>query len=151
MNTDVNNINSDATAEKTKSGSGKWWLFGGCGCLMVLLLCGGGIAIVAMPAMSVFQIMAEAQTQAQESERVQEALGTPIDFGPPAQTSSGQQITFSIPISGPDGQGTLRVEAKVNGLTDIQTTVSKVELDDGTEIDLLSDAEDISLDIDDGL
>ena len=138
-----NDVHPNLSEPPKKSRS--WLWFGGCGCLVVLLLCGGGIAALAVPAMGVFQAISEAQSMAQESAEVQAAIGSPVEFGPPAQSQDGQTITYEFPMTGPDGSATLTMKMQVSfSASENQEVV--VELEDGTKIDLLN-SEEFNLDI----
>ena len=79
--------NDQAYEQPKKSGKGLF-ACGGIGCILILLLCGGGVGLIAYMVMPVFGLLAEAQTLAESNVAVQQAIGEPITFDPPIQEIS---------------------------------------------------------------
>lgn len=142
--------NDQVYEQPKKSGKGLF-ACGGIGCILLLLVCGGGIGLMVYMMMPVFSIMQEAQTLAAENPQVIAALGEPITFGQPQQESQNNEtgeVTMSIPASGPNGSATVRFSMKFAGMT-FEKSAHTVELEDGRVIDLMGDG-GFDLDIDDG-
>ena len=138
-----------------KSSGKKWLLFGGCGCLAVLLLCGGGIGatywFVGRPAVA---FMAETMSLAKNSQAISDALGDPVEINEQPSfaqsTEDGKQIMeYRFNISGSETSGVLIVKASMGQNFQWTRESMILELEDGTEIDVDPDAE-LQLDIDTG-
>ena len=144
--------NDQVYEQPKKSGKGLF-ACGGVGCILLLLFCGGIVGLIAYMTMPVLQIIQEAQTLAAENNQVIEALGDNINFGAPvneAQNNETGEITMSIPISGDNGSGSVKVKMKMSGITFVKTAHT-VELEDGTVIDLMSDGGDFDMpEVEDG-
>jgi hypothetical protein len=125
-----------------------WFWFIPVGCVGMLVI---AISFVALLVMAVFGMMKssdaykDAVAQAKANPAVQAALGVPIDEGMlitgnvNVNNDSGD-ANLAIPLSGPNGAGTLYVEAvKSAG----EWSYSTLRLDTGSEhIDLLNDSSD---------
>jgi hypothetical protein len=151
----MNVENYDPQGEQSqarKSGGGKLLKIGGCGCLVLLLLCGGGIGYFVYKLKPSIQMMQESISMVQESEAVKAKLGNPITITqqafPKQSVEDGtQRMEYEMPISGPNGSGTMHLKVEVNG---IQLERRELYVDvDGEKIDLINSAE-FKLDIDDG-
>ncbi len=139
--------------DMARDGESKGWGVGrwiGCGCggclLVIVLIVGffaavGGLAFFGIKKSDVYQ---EALRRAQESPAVVEALGEPITTG--VLVSGSISVTgpsgtaeLAIPISGPDGAGTIYATAtKSEGQWEF--SVLEVNIDaTGERIDLLGD------------
>lgn len=115
------------------------------GCLGVLVLCAGlvgvvyGIVRTSFRASEPYQV---AITRAKANPEVTAALGTPLEEGAfptgSISTSGGSgSANLSIPIRGPNGKGTVYVQAeKFAGAWEYRRIVVTVN---GREIDLLAD------------
>ena len=129
----------------------KLWIFGGLGCFaLILVVCVGGGALVwftlGKPALD---FMNENMALVDTSEVAEELLGSPITRGAPAQQQDGTgSVTFSVPVSGPKGSGTLVFKGTygADGWTRDSINLNV----DGIEHDLSGAEEIFNLDIDDG-
>lgn len=96
-----------------KSGN-KIWLFGGIGCLLLSLLCVGGIGIgtymAAGPIMEALATVDAAEAQIQSSPEVQTELGTPVVIARTTTDSNQQSMIVGGDVSGPQGNGTYKIE-----------------------------------------
>ena len=118
------------------------------GCLGTLASCGClGAAIVVMGLSSLTKLGAytEAVAIATSDAEVRRELGTPIDTGWPRQSSVSSnngrtQARFSIPLDGPQADGTLHVDAEKEDDSEWRYRTLDVELENGTRIDLRDDA-----------
>lgn len=130
-----------------KSGA-KWWLIG---CFTLLLLCGGGLALVGYPiykiGVATAQAMTDAKTSIENSEEVKQILGAPIEVGQPTNTSSnanGDQMSIEItyPVKGSEKSG--EVTATIKGSPLGELTVDTMELTvDGGETHTLNSTESL--------
>ncbi len=140
------------SVEQPKSG-GKKWLIGGCGCLTLLaIVCIGGGAFVWMQVGKPFyDFLNENVVFIQDSEVVQDSLGTPIETGAPQTSSSTENgvasIELRIPASGPKANGTVVLKGKYEeGVWVREDLYLEIE---GERIELDPDAA-FQLNIDDG-
>jgi len=126
----------------TSSGSNLKWILG-IGCLGALILLGcfvGGIIYAVASSFKSSEVYVEAVSRARDDERVQAALGTPIEEGfmPTGSMStgpSGGRADIAISLSGPEGDGALLVNAeKLAGEWQFRALV--LQLDGGKRIDL---------------
>ncbi|MDC0709912.1 cytochrome c oxidase assembly factor 1 family protein [Stigmatella sp. ncwal1] len=92
------------------------------GCLTPVLMCGCFGALVFYFVTSTIKstdAYQQAVTLVSANPEVQEALGTPIDFGWPRgsvnATNGEGRASVSVPVEGPKGSGTLRLEAVSEG------------------------------------
>ncbi|NMO22451.1 hypothetical protein HPC49_48590 [Pyxidicoccus fallax] len=117
------------------------------GCLGTVASCGclGAIALaVGFSSLTQVGAYTDAVAIATSDAEVRRELGTPIDSGWPRQSSISSnngrtQARFSIPLDGPQADGTLHVDAEgEDGQWHYRTL--DVELEDGTRIDLRDDA-----------
>lgn len=102
--------------QKPKSGALKW-ILGGCGCLGLLaVICVGGVAYYIGPLMQdTIGIMNETTSMAKSSTVVQEALGSPVEItGGPRQSQDGNNMTFEVDVTGPNGSGTVYTKATID-------------------------------------
>lgn len=111
----------------------------GCGAILAFLVCaafGAGSIFYFLRSSDVYQM---AMAEAQQHPGVVARLGEPIEDGwlmsGSIETSNGDgSADFSIPLSGPNGSGTLAVEAtRSNGVWEF------------TQLDLQTESETISL------
>lgn len=127
-----------------KSSAGKWVLLGCGGCLGLVVLCAAfsvGIYFFAMNVIQKTDVYADAFKRVQNSTEVQGALGTPIATG---WTFSGSvnysndigNANFTVPVTGPKGEGTLVVKAHKPSGTAWHYAVLEVQLPDGRKVDL---------------
>jgi len=141
----------ESSMEQPRSSGKKWFACGGIGCILVLLLCGGGIAgIVAMIWPAVNTIAQEVPAKLMESQPLIDAVGEPITVGTPVQ--KGQEgeavIIFQYPVSGPEGSGTATANVRWKSFSEWSIDSLTVDVDEQT-IDVLA-SEEVELDIDDG-
>ena len=131
-----------------KSWWGRNWMWAvPSGCLGCLLLPAGCVAAIGFLVFGLFRtsdVYTEALERAREDLRVVEALGEPIEpgwwmMGSINISGPSGDADFSLPLSGPDGSGTLYVVAeKSAGEWAFETLL--VEIDGtGERIDLLGD------------
>mgnify|MGYP002620039490 CR=1 FL=1 len=126
------------------------WLLLPAGCLgsfvMITFIAFAGVAFI-MNMIKSSDVYVDALAAAQANTEVQEALGTPIRSGflvsGNIETSTaGGNASLAIPISGPDGSGTLLVEALMTGgVWDYQSLTVRIA-DTGATIDLLESDDD---------
>jgi FlaG/FlaF family flagellin (archaellin) len=125
-----------------------WFWFIPVGCIGMLAIAIGFVALLVMAVFGMIKssdAYKEAIAQAKASPAVQSALGTPIEEGllvtgnVNVNNDSGE-ANLAIPLSGPNGAGTLYVEAvKSAGAWSYST----LRLDTGSEqIDVLDDTSD---------
>lgn len=131
-------------AENTSWWSRNWKWVVPVGCLLPLLLivgCIGSIFMVATTAMKSSDVYKDALVKASSDPEVVAALGTPITAGfftnGKINTSgSTGDAAFSIPLSGPNGKGTIELEAKKSGgdwtyeklVVEIEKTKQRIDL-----------------------
>ena len=122
-----------------------WKWFVPVGCLSLIVLFVGFAALIIALVFGVIKssdVYEEALAQAQGHPSVQQSLGTPVDDGYFVSGSinvsgSGGDANFSIPLSGPNADGTLHVDAeKFAGEWSFNRLVLEVD-DSGEYIDLL--------------
>ncbi len=130
----------------------------GCGCiaaivaavsLVVLLLCGGfvvGILTFVFGMIKSSQPYSEAITKARASPVVVEALGEPVETGFFVSgnieiTGSSGHADLAIPISGPNGSGTIYVVAEKSGGEWTYRTLA-VAINDADRVNLLDEKTD---------
>lgn len=115
-----------------KSGAFKWLLIGGVGCLLVMLLLGGGCIGTIFFALSKAkdsQIYKQSLQQAQANPQVQAALGTPIEGGTPTQfnfnyNNGVENGNIVYAVQGPKGSGTVTAAGSASGGTWTFTTLA---------------------------
>ena len=134
------NVNVPAYPQQPK-GSGKKWIFAGCGCLLVIgLICGGCIGMGAYFGSGVISFTLDNTAAVQSSRKVQEIVGTPVAVSPPRSTQHNRAITLEFDVSGPNGTGKVTVVGTMND--DFSVTRDEIYLEfDGQRIDLDPDAE----------
>jgi hypothetical protein len=146
------NVKSDFEAhmEQPKSSGKKWFACGGIGCILLLLMCGGGIATVVAIAWPVVTIVGtDIPTRIKENPQVIAAVGEPVEVGPPEQKGQNQEtVMFEFDVSGPDGNGTANAAIRWKSFSEWAIDSLTVDVDDQT-IDILA-SEEVEVDIDDG-
>ena len=140
--------------EPAKSSGKKWFACGGIGCVLLVLICGGGIGISMVIGVPFAQTLTEAQSMACENQAVIDALGDPVQpVGGPAQNGDtdpdSYKFGFDIPVSGANANGKIKFTSTWKSMTEWTIDELKVEVEDGETIDVLAE-DDFSLDIDDG-
>ena len=136
--------------EPKKSGRG-WFACGGIGCILLLLVCGGGIGLSFMFGMPVVNTIIEANTAVSSNQKVADALGSPVTIGQPVQrTAEGNNVGLDFPISGPKGSGTMKLDLEWKSWNKWEMTGLTVEVKDGETIDVLN-SEEFKLDVEDGM
>lgn len=131
-------------APAPKNSGGKCLLWGCGGCLGLVVLGAVFSAFVFLSAMSIIKktdVYSEAFKRAQDSTEVQQALGTPIEngwsFSGSVNYNNGAGAAdFTVPVSGPKGEGTLKVKADKSAGGEWQYSKLEVELPDGRNVDL---------------
>ena len=138
-----------------KPSSKKWWMFGGCGCVVVLLLCGGGVlGMFLWVGKPLMDLMNENLTLARSSVAIQEALGDPIELDEnPAVANEAVEgrpvVILTYQVKGSDASGEVVIRATMEEDFSWSRESMLLILEDGTEIDVDPDAE-LDLDIDTG-
>lgn len=116
-----------------KSGGALKWILGGLGCFgLIIALCVGGFAYFAYQGVQMVTnnpALNEAKATLTSSAALGEKLGNPITLGPeapepPVQNGERMTITYRIPVSGPDGQGTATVTVDGKPFSDDWTVQS---------------------------
>ena len=127
--------------------------------LPVLCCCGGGGALMWFGIGQIFEMppYKDSLALAEQNPAVQQALGTPLDApddffslvsmmqdgGQLDVQNNGSQVDFIVemPVSGPNGTGTLIVDAESgDGGVSWTYTQQEIHLNDGTVIDLLGNS-----------
>ena len=123
-----------------------WKWFVPVGCLGTITLVVGGIVLIVAMIFSIIKstdVYEDALSRAQESPVVVEALGSPVEAGFFLSgnfhvSGSSGNANLRIPISGPDGKGTICAMAtKSAGEWKFTTLVVKIKGPDGQRINLL--------------
>lgn len=147
---DVGMQNPVAGVSPPKSNK-KLWIYGGLGCFgLIGLVCVGCSVFFFMAARPQIQFMAENKGFIETSPKVQNVLGSPVtvgDLSPPAQSSAPGELEYRGSVSGPNGDASYVVTAKMEGLTPVRQEIY-LEFD-GEKIDLDPDAL-FNLEVDDG-
>ena len=132
-----------------QKGKSKLWIFGGIGCLLLSLLCVGGIAIVAYtasgPIMAAMSEIGAGEALIQSSPEVQAEVGTPVTIQRTATDNKNQTMVVEGDVSGPDGSGTYSVKLKFDATEDgisFKTESITVEVN-GKTIEVEDDLGDI--------
>lgn len=133
--------------EETTWWSRNWgWVVGiGCGCLLLPVLlvgaCVGGLGYLVSSRVDTDTVFAHATEMVEAHPEVRARLGTPIEIGWFGANTTitvdgdGGEAEYDRPISGPDGAGTMHVEAvRVDGEWRIERLVVRI---DGETIDVL--------------
>lgn len=101
----------------------KVWIFAGVGCLLVSLLCVGGLGIAGYMASGViasaFAEITSATDAVQNSVAVQAELGSPLTIeqsGQPQQEGPGG-LSVNGTVTGPEGSGTFHIQLATDGKT----------------------------------
>ena len=132
-----------------KKGKSKLWIFGGIGCLLLSLLCIGGIGIIAYtasgPIMAAIAEMDAGEALIQSSPEVQAEVGTPVSIQRTATDNSNQTIIVKGNVSGPDGNGTYSVNLKADATEEgISFKTESITVDvNGKTIEVEDDLGDI--------
>jgi hypothetical protein len=120
------------------------------GCLLPLVVCGGGVALIAYFAFNLLQSTEpylDAVAKAKASPAVVAALGEPIQEGRFVGGSfkvrhingvETGEVNFAIPLSGPKGSGTLRVIGTKAGGKWTYSVMDVTVLGQGPPINLLA-------------
>ena len=125
-----------------------WKWFVPTGCLTMVLVCGGFVTLIfsiVLGSLKSSDVYKESVTKARTHSQVTAVLGTPIEPGfwvsgnINVENSSGS-ADMSIPISGPNGSGTIYVTAtKVAGRWNYSAMVCEIG-STGTRVNLLTTA-----------
>ncbi len=161
MSYDPNADKSPETDFDQPKSKKKFWLFGGVGCVVFLLLCCGGIgAIGYMVAKPLQDIFRESQEYARTSEIVADAVGAPVAVAeqqdplvPATFTEDGVTIQeWRFAVTGSKTNGQLIVKIAQEQPFKYERKSLALELEDGTVIDLNPEEElDIDIDLGDDL
>ncbi|MBE2285230.1 MAG: cytochrome c oxidase assembly factor 1 family protein [Prosthecobacter sp.] len=127
-----------------KTGAAKWVLVGCGGCLGLIVLGAVLSAVIFFFATGIIRetdVYSHAFKRVQESAEVKEALGTPIKAG---WTFSGSvnynngagSADFTLPVTGPKGEGTLNVKANKASGSPWKYEVLEVQLPGDRKVDL---------------
>jgi hypothetical protein len=125
----------------------KWWLLGGCGCVVLLLICGGGgVGLFFWLGKPTMDFMNQNLALARSSDAIKEALGEPIELDEAPDVSNetvgGKAVLeCRYRIKGSKAAGKLVIRAIMNKVPEWDRESMKLILDDGTEIDVNPDAE----------
>ena len=130
-------------APKQSSG-GKWVLIGCGGCLGLIVLgalFSFGIYFAVMQVIQKTDVYGDAMKRVQNSAEVQTALGTPIATGwgfsgSVNYTNDSGNANFTVPLTGPKGEGTLAVKADKKTGAPWQYATLEVAFPDGHKVDL---------------
>jgi hypothetical protein len=126
------------TVQPKKSGM-KWWVIG---CFTLLLLCGGGAAMIGIPiyraGMAMVETIDDAKNTIENSAEAQEILGAPLTVGDPGQVTSSQNgadasMSMTFPVTGSNKSGEVEVEMSGNPIT-TGMKIDKLELNVDGEV-----------------
>jgi len=122
----------------------KIWIFAGVGCLLVSLLCLGGLGIVGYVGYGVYGEMEGAKDSIANSQAVQAELGSPIEVGIQSQAPQGQEVILKGSVKGPKGSGTYRITLVRESSTSLSTKEITVDANGKTIVvgDELSEIEE---------
>lgn len=148
----MNDMPNDVNVNQGKSGS-KLWLFGGLGCLLVLLLCAGGIGITAYfgtgAMKDIMQEMTSIEGDLMNSQEVIDAVGSPVKVTPGGTTNSKingvDYLIIKGTVSGPQGEGTYEAKFTVEGLEGIE--LESLTVDAGGNLINVSEDQELDLGI----
>ena len=153
----VEEVNNPGYEQPRKSGR-SWMACFGIGCVVLILLCGVGMAItyftVGQTAVELMQIQQENLALATDSDKVKEKLGSPVtqvvEFVMPEVSQDGDaQIQKSkIKLQGPEGEGYLVSVVRIIG-TSVEQTELYLEVGEET-INLMGSDDSLELNIEDG-
>lgn len=129
-------------------------LFGGIGCSLLLLLCGGGLLVAGYFGFSILELakpeFSAAQAMIESSEEVQSELGSPLTVsGLQSYGRTPTNLQMSGSVEGPNGAGTFTVNLKIEDLKTVTTESIIVEAN-GKTINVDNDMEDLDIDLGDG-
>ena len=127
-----------------KPGARKWVLLGCGGCLGLIVvgaIFSFGIYFAVMNVIKKTDVYAEAFQRAQNSTEVQAGLGTPITtgwafVGSVNYKNNSGTASFTVPLTGPKGEGTLSVKADKSAAAPWQYSTLEVAFPDGHKVDL---------------
>ncbi|MEM8960602.1 MAG: cytochrome c oxidase assembly factor Coa1 family protein [Acidobacteriota bacterium] len=124
------------------------WIIGcgGCSCLLLILspfLLVGGVGVGALGSLRNLDVVKDAVQLAEADERVQAALGTPLERGWLPQgsinlTNGEGEADMSIPVEGPKGKGVVHFQAVQNGGDSWRFDILEVEIEATGEIIVLA-------------
>ncbi len=121
----------------------KWLIpLGGCGTILACVGCLALIFVTVFGAIKSSDVYQQALVMTQEHPKAREVLGTPIKAGflPSGSINvdgSGGEADLEIPVSGPDGSGTLYAVATKSAGKWKFTTLELVVEDSGARINIL--------------
>lgn len=145
----MNDMPEDNGVE-TKKPRNKLLIFGGVGCLLMVLLCVGGVGMLAYFGQDLTQEMMNVEADLITSTELEEEIGSPLTVKPALVPEVNvvdgvNYLTLSGVVSGPDGEGTYRATFTSEGVQyDLQSLTVDVN---GKQIDI-SDEEELDLGID---
>ncbi len=127
-----------------KSSAGKWVLIGCGGCLGLIVVSVVSSVILFFFTMNVIKktdVFEDAFKRVQNSAEVQQALGTPIangwSFSGAVSYANGSgTANFTVPVTGPKGEGTLIVKAEKSPGAAWEYSTLEVQFPDGKKVDL---------------
>lgn len=130
-----------------KSGFLKFLVIGGIGCLLVVLLLGGGCIgalFMGLKASKNHPVYIQSIKAVQDNPEAQKLLGTPIEGGTPTSfnfstNTSGQTGSVTYSVTGPNGSGEVKVAGQAAGANWQFATMTLTV--NGQTIDLLAKSE----------
>ena len=142
---------SAPVAMTSKGGRKKFFLFGGMGCFVFVLLCGGGgLFVYKAFVQPLQQLVEESAAEAEVSQVALDELGAPVIVvrREISQRNDRDTMYVSLPISGAEKSGTLVIEAYFDEDRQLKRKGLILKVDD-QEIDLLAEDPlgDIDIDI----
>ena len=142
----MNDMSEEVHVEPAKPRN-KLWIFGGVGCLLVVLLCVGGLGTAIYFGQDLAQEMANITFAITASPEVEEEIGSPLTLTPDimpkiTEVDGKTYTTYTGIVSGPDGEGTYRAQFTNSGadyelysLT-VDVNDKQIEISDEEELDL---------------
>ena len=145
----MNEMSEEVHVEPNKPRN-KLMVFGGMGCLLLLLLCVGGIGAAYYYGQDIGVEMNNIISAITVSPEVEEEIGSPVTVTPNimpqvAEVDGQRYTTYTGIVTGPDGEGTFTAQLTNEGVDyEIQSLVVDVN---GKQIEV-SDEEEMDLGID---
>ena len=142
----MNDMSEEVLTEPKKK-SNKLWIFGGMGCLLMVLLCVGGLGVAFYFGQDLAQEMVNVTFAIEASPEVEAEVGSPVtvtvaSMGQPETVDGEMYTTLSGTVSGPDGNGVFKalftrdgVDYELKSLT-VDVNDKQIEISDEEELDL---------------
>ena len=142
----MNEMSEEVHVETNKPRS-KVWIFGGVGCLFMILLCVGGLGTCAYLGQDLAGEMANISSALTTSTELEEEIGSPLTITPDlvpkiSEVDGVARTMYTGVVSGPDGEGTFKAEFSNEGFDyeleslTVDVNGKQIEISDEEELDL---------------